>query len=198
MDEWVSIIISLGAFAVAIFTYIQQNHIEDVVVYTEEENGDFFVIVENIGTKTAHNYFLYVDKSKSSMPTHLEDFIIEMPVFNKAEGFTLPPGKRIRFTIGNHLNVSVEENSWKKDEHGNQIHKQNIHMPFLNFLVYKRVKKKFRNELKFKEKGMFELNYNAYKHAMLYQTDSNKISKTLSKIEKQTKISKRQQRRNRH
>lgn len=183
-------IISLGvsffAFIVAGLTYIQQNHIEDVVVYTEEVNGDFFIVIENIGTKTAHNYFLELNMEQSIIPGDLREFIKEMPVFHRKEGFTLPPNKSIRFSIGSHLDTSEEKGDIRRMQNGEWIVKKTLEMPTLKITVFKMLLRKLSNN-DFRKKGSYELNYNAYKHVFLYETDSRRISNSLKKIESKTK-----------
>lgn len=192
--------IGTAALLLAGITYFKQNHVEEIVMYTEEKDGDFFIVVENIGTKTAHNYFLELDQSKSKILGYLKDLIIEMPVFHKAEGFTLPPNKSIRFSIGDHISSALEtvtitknetqttpepetqegQGENEEEEEKEFTIQKDIQMTYLVIDVFKEKKNK-----KFKWKGTFELNYNIYQGIMLYYSNTRKMSHSLKKIERE-------------
>ncbi|WP_410503329.1 hypothetical protein RIF24_16430 (plasmid) [Exiguobacterium acetylicum] len=161
LSEWNwELIIALGALALSIYTFYEQNLKEEIAIYPSDKDKVFFVTIENTGKSSIRGYTIQIVKVEHAN-SQLEELMNNMFLINRKAEFSLSSNKTTSFTVG----------STARFINGD-------HLPILTFDVYNNKKRKV---------DTFVCDFNMYRHQIeitITSSKENQKARTIKRISK--------------
>lgn len=107
ITDYFSLIFSFVAIVVSGVTLYYQHFKIELVPYAKNENGMFFLIIENNSTNLAKDYTMKIEVKVAN--DEIKEFFTTMPLTTGQSRFNLAPKKNLKLFVDSHIEAYMDD-----------------------------------------------------------------------------------------